>query len=326
MEKGSERWNQVVQEIKSHNQFLITTHIHPDGDGIGSGVALAKHLISLGKEAVMVSPDPLPERFRFLDPEKKVLTYDPNHLEEKEIFFVLDTSELSRLGRMQEVLEKRKDKVISIDHHPFRDHFARIHVVDADAFATGELVYELIQSMNGNLTRPIAEALYVSILTDTGFFRYGKKHGRVHAIVLDLLKTGIDPARITEMLFESDSPKRLQLLGTILSHLEMNYENRVCFMEVTQRLMKEFGTRQEDLDGIVDYTRMVEGVEVGAMFTELGDGWVKVSLRSKRGIDVNQLAVRMGGGGHSRASGLLMKGSLVEVKKKVLEEIGGALL
>jgi phosphoesterase RecJ-like protein len=325
MEKGTNRWDKVTRAIQSHQRFLVTTHINPDGDGIGSGVALAKHLIYLGKEAVMVSPDPLPERYRFLDPDKKVLTYDPNHLEEKEVFFVLDTSELSRLGKMKNVISERKEQVISIDHHPFRDHFAMIHVVDEKAFATGELVYDLILSMNGQLTKPIAEALYVSILTDTGFIRYGRKPHQVHAVVLELLKTGIDPTWVSERLFESDSPRRLQLLGKILSQLEMGFENRVCSLEVTQKLMKEFGTRQEDLDGIVDYTRNVEGVEVGAMFTELGKGWVKVSLRSKRAIDVNKLAVKLGGGGHSRASGLLMKGLLEEVKKKVLKEIGDAL-
>ena len=326
MEKGSKNWNEVAREIERHNRFLVTTHVNPDGDGIGSGLALAKHLIALGNDAIMVSPDPLPDRYRFLDPEGKVLTYDPNHLEERELFFVLDTSELSRLGKMESVIKTRKNQVISIDHHPFRDRFARIHVVDEEAFATGELVYGLIKSMNGQMTKPIAEALYIAILTDTGLFRYGKKnHDRVHTIVLDLLKTEIDPGWIAERLFESYTSRRLQLLGAILSRLEMFFENQVASLVVTQSLMEEFDSQQEDLDGIVDYTRMVEGVEVGVMFTELDDGKVKVSLRSKREIDVNQLAVRMGGGGHSKASGIIVLGSLEEVKGMVLAEISASL-
>ncbi|MCH7760031.1 bifunctional oligoribonuclease/PAP phosphatase NrnA [candidate division TA06 bacterium] len=327
MEKGSKRWAKVAQEIQSHKRFLVTTHVNPDGDGIGSGIALMGHLSALGKDAVMVSSDPLPERYRFLDPERHIRTYDPSTSVglKEEVIFVLDTSELTRLGRVQEVVENRKDQVISIDHHPFRDNFAHIHVVDDNAFATGELIYDLIQSMKGKLTKSIAEALYISILTDTGLFRYGKNPNRIHTIVLDLLKTGIDPGWISEMLFESYLPKRLQLLGAILSQLEMFFGDRVSALVVTQRMMEEFGARQEDLDGVVDYARYVIGVEVGVMFTELEDGRVKVSFRSKRELDVNQLAVRLGGGGHSRASGLVMRGSLKEVKGRVLEEIGVSL-
>lgn len=324
MNKSSKRWAKVAQEIRSHKRFLVTTHVNPDGDGIGSGIALAKHLNRLGKDAIMVSPDPLPERYFFLDPERKVIATDPSsslEIQGREIIFVLDTSELTRLGKMEDVVRRNKDRVISIDHHPFRDDFARIHVVDDRSFATGALIFDLIRFMRMKITKPIAEALYVAVLTDTGFFRYGKNPSRIHSIVLDLLKVGVEPSWVSERLFESYSSSRLKILGRILAGLEMFFENRVSSLMVTDDLMKEFGVRQEDLDGIVDYARMVEGVEVGVMFTELEDGLVKVSLRSKREIDVNQLAIGMGGGGHYRASGLVMKGSLKVVKRKVLKAI-----
>ncbi|KPK71315.1 hypothetical protein AMJ71_08100 [candidate division TA06 bacterium SM1_40] len=327
-------WERVIQAISDHHRFVITTHLNPDGDAIGSELALAEFLADLSKEVRIINVHPAPHSYQFLPGSDRILLFDSDEardwLRRVDAAFVLDISTWARLGALGNLLTERAVPTICIDHHPSPDHGpgsaadvsaeGPILVVDVGASATGELVYDLIMGVKGTLSPSQAEAIYVALLTDTGSFRFPNTTARTHRIAADLVEMGIDPARIYDCIYGRSSMPRLQLMGRALTSIETRCDGKIAYVAVTQRMLEETGAQPDDTEGLVDLARRVEGVEISLCFVEQGDGKVKLSVRSPGVVRVNGLARQFGGGGHAYASGALPEGELDAVIEEVIGE------
>jgi phosphoesterase RecJ-like protein len=315
---------QTIEAIHKHQNFVITTHINPDGDGIGSELALARFLRDLGKSVAIVNTTATPRNYQFLDKAGEILLYQSRPadqtFQQAEVIFIVDISKWERLGLMSTFVRTHAATKICIDHHPVVGDFADINLVCQEACASGELVLRLITAMNGELTAQIAEPLYASILTDTGVFRFPNTTANTHASVALLLSTGIHAGAIYEQIYERCSQQRVKLLGRVLSNLEYMHEGRLAWTMITQTMLRQTGVEHEEIEGFVDIARGIRNVEVSVLFLELPDGKVKISIRSKGDIDVNRFALKFGGGGHHHASGILLQDPIQACVNNVLQE------
>ena len=307
--------------ILNHKSFLITTHINPDGDGVGSELALARFLQGMGKQVAVVNSTPTPRKYSFLDSTNLIRVFEePDGLPPAQVVFILDISRWERLGNMSQLIRNFPGIRICIDHHPVQGNFADINLICEDACASGELVLRLINSMSGRLTAEIAEPLYASILTDTGAFRFPNTSSQTHAAASQLLSTGIRSELIYDQIYERCSPARVKLLGIALANLEYLHNGRLAWMAITQSMLLENGVEVEEIEGFVDIARGIRSVEASLLFIELPDRKVKISLRSRGCVDVNRFASGFGGGGHRHAAGILMDSPLSHVVERILQQ------
>jgi phosphoesterase RecJ-like protein len=313
---------EVLSSLREAGRAILTTHINGDGDGAGSEVALAAWLREQGREAWIINPTPFPEAYRFLLPDPD-WAIDPGTARAREVAaeadlaVVLDTGETSRIGRV-EALIGSLPRVI-IDHHPPGDSpMPGLSLRDPTASAAGELVYDLLWLGGGVWPPASAVGIYVAILTDTGSFRYGNTSPRVHRIVSDLLERGVEPEAISRTVYGEVPVRKLHLLQASLGHLEVDSEDGVAWMTVPHEVYSALSATSDDIDGLVDYPRSVEGMEVALLFRQTARGGTKVSFRSNGRIDVNRLARAFGGGGHIMASGALVERPLAEVRTEVV--------
>ncbi len=307
-------------------RIVLTTHVNPDGDGIGSECALALWLRGRGKEVTILNADETPWNYVFLNALHPVTRFDPAMhaatVEQADVIVVLDINHLGRLGRMEDAVRRSPARKVCIDHHLDPDRFADVEILDDRASATGQILYELFRSAAPDgITTPVATALYTAIMTDTGSFRFPKTDGTVHRIVAELLDRGADPSATYQEVYERGSLGRLQLLGRMLSGLRSACDGRIVYMSVTRDMFRETGTTEADTDAFVPYTLTIAGAEIGLMFSELSD-CIKISFRSKGNIPINELAKRFGGNGHRNAAGARIPGgSLSETVARVLAEV-----
>lgn len=300
---------------------MLTTHINADGDGAGCEVALALYLERQGIKAAIVNPTPFPETFSFLlhhlTPWSCKAEEGRLALEKADLFVVLDTSEPSRLGEVYPAMRGRRIAVI--DHHPSTPQSIGDPAIrDASACATGELIFDLIATPGNALSRPEAEALYVAIVTDTGSFRFANTTSRTHEICAELLKAGVDPQDIYRNLYGQVTDERLELLRRALSSLERDPEWPLAWITLKRQDFQESRAASADLEGIVEHARQLRGVEIAVLFRELADKSTKVSLRSNGDADVAAIAREHGGGGHTKAAGVHIKGPLEASRAEVL--------
>jgi phosphoesterase RecJ-like protein len=319
-------WDDIIALIQRHDRFVLTTHERPDGDGVGCELALAAFLKQLGKEVAIVNNDPVPEMLEFLDPHGSVRVYHPDRddatLENAQVVFVLDSAEgWSRLGELGEIMKGISAKAICLDHHPDDGAFVDIAVIDPKAGATGELLFELIDYMGGELSYEIAAALYVAIVTDTGSFRFGKTSSRTHRIAAQLLDAGAIPHQIYSCLYEQRPLGHLLLQSQLLAQLTLAYGGRLAWSKVTREMFEMYGVERRDITHLVDLGLSVAGVEVSILFSERRNGKVQLNFRSKGRLAVNNIAQRLGGGGHPFAAGAQASGPLSRAIQNVLEEV-----
>ena len=302
-------------------RVALSTHINADGDGCGSEVAIAGLLAQLGMTPMIVNPTPWPEMFRFLLPDE-ALDQSPRGaaaLREADLLIVLDISDVKRLGVLGDAVRALRIPKLVIDHHIATDDPAGDVVVsDTTACATGELVFDLGRVLGLELTTAVATGLYVAMLTDTGGFRFSNTSPRCHAIAGQLLAAGIEPEDMYRRVYASVPVGKLELLREALATLEVDPVYGLSWISVPAGAMERFGVRSEDLDGIVEHPRSIAGTRLALFFRDLGHGKVKVSFRSTGGVDANVFARRFGGGGHARASGALIPGSLDQVRDQVV--------
>ena len=313
---------QVRIAVQEHQYFGITTHINPDGDGIGSELALARLLQDLQKNVIVVNSTPIPQNYCFLDRKGEVRIFNPRCTEELDrvqVIFVCDISRWERLGPMNDYIRSHRALKICIDHHPVFENFADINLICQDACASGEIVLDLITSLKHELSPQIAEPLYASILTDTGAFRFPNTNAKTHAAAARLLNTGISSSEIYERIYERCSPARIKLLGMALCGVEYLHKGRLAWTTITQSMMRRTGVEPEEIEGFADMARCIRSVEASLLFIELNDGKIKISLRSKGTVDVNRFASQFGGGGHRHAAGILMTGHIHTVIRQILE-------
>jgi phosphoesterase RecJ-like protein len=299
----------------------LSTHINADGDGCGSETALARLLAQMGITAHIVNPTPWPQMYEFLLGGDIVDRTSDGAAALKKVdrLIVLDISDVKRLGTLADTVRTLKASPLVIDHHlPAEEPPGTILVTDTAACATGELVFDFAATLGLEITPAIATSLYTAILTDTGGFRFSNTSPRCHAIAARLLAAGVDPEAMYRRIYASVPRGRMGLLRDALDSLEVDEPHGVAWVSIAAGALEKYNVLSEDLDGIAEYPRSILGVRLALLFRDLGHGKVKISFRSVGGVDSNALARQFGGGGHARASGALVSGSLEDVRTKVL--------
>ena len=311
----------VLTALRGKEIAVLTTHINGDGDGCGSEIALAAWLRALGTEAFIVNPTPVPQSFQFLIPDESWVV-DSTSAEAQElcdgadVAVVLDTGEVPRIGRVRPLIDGLPTVVI--DHHPPGDRpIEGVSFRDANACATGELVFDLIHRAGGPWPAIADLAMYVAILTDTGSFRFSNTTPISLRIAAELVDRGVSPDETYRRVYGAVPRRRFHLLESSLAFLEVDEEAGVAWMTVPADQFEALGAIADDLEGMVDYPRSVEGVEVGLLFRQIPKKGIKVSFRSNGAVNVNVLARQFGGGGHVRAAGALIKGQMDQVREDV---------
>jgi len=300
-------WDRLIELINTHRRFQVTTHVNPDGDAVGAQVGLALFLEALGKSTLLVNDDPVPRIYHFLDPEARVRVYEPERADPEiaacDAAIVVDVGALDRVGRVGEALHRHRVPTACIDHHTTNDGFADVNVIDPLASSSSALVLELMRAMGRRPTPPIAEALFVGLGTDTGWFRFPNARPATFRNAAELIECGAQPGQLYERIYENLSWPRTHLLARTLATLQSDADGRIAYATITREMFGETGAAQEEVEGFVDKFRELGGVEVLILFRERPEGGTRVSLRAKHDADVGSLAARFGGGGHRRAAG-----------------------
>lgn len=315
--------NSSLAEIKSGllkaEKIMVTSHVSPDGDSIGSVLAVKFILDQLEKKNRIVLADGVPNCFSFL-PAVEIVEEYSNEMEiDCDTAVVVDCGDRERMGQVNKLVEEVA--IINLDHHLDNTYFGEYNLVQ-EAAATGEILYQLIEKLpDVEITDNLAWTLATAIITDTGFFKYSNTSSQTHRIMAELLNYDLDPTYINQKIFGTNSYAALLLRGTALDTLEVTPSGKVAWMKVSQQMLEESGATMEDTEGLVGYPRSLKGVEVGALFKEQASGEVKVSLRSNQYFPVNEVAHEFGGGGHPRAAGCLIKESLPTVQKQVVNRL-----
>ncbi len=305
--------------------IVITTHIQPDADGIGSEIALCLALREIGKNAICVNEEPLLERYRYLDPKDCVTSYDEYMKSRQEgqtvdLFIVTDTNSLSRIGNNLQTLVPNAKNLLFIDHHPAPKELAAIHCIDTKMAATGELVGTLIESLGVTFTRDMAYALYTSILIDTSSFRYPTVTGNTHRIIAKLMDTGIEPPEAYNKIYGTKKISYMQMLGVVLASAESTDDGRIAWLSLTEENLNKFNVDTEDTHGLVNYLLILDNIRVACMFRQIGK-MVKISFRSAGDIDVGVMAQALGGGGHDHSAATVIEGEINEVIKETVPKL-----
>lgn len=320
-------WAPFVSFVRDHRKFLLTTHVRPDGDGLGSMMALADVMEAHGKDVRMIVQPGVPNRYKFLDPQGRFEKFaEPlDQWRQVDAVIVLDTGTWNQLGPFGEFLKTMTVDRAVIDHHLTQDGVAQLTLVDAKAEATGRLVHEAIQALGGPLPASAAEAIYVAIAMDTGWFRFSNTSQATFALAGELLKAGARADYLYDQLYESNTLGRLKLMGLVLDRLQVVADGKIALTEIRMDDYAKTGAAPQDTEDLVNFTRSVENVEVGLFFMEQPRGGVKVSFRSRKEIDVARIAEQFGGGGHRLASGATLNTNLEDARKRVLAAVAAAL-
>ncbi len=308
--------------LRNKETAILTTHINSDGDGCGSEIALAAWLREEGTEAFIVNPTPFSQNFRFLVPDDSWVV-DSTSAEAQEICdgadvaVVLDTCEVPRIGRVRRLIDGLPTVVF--DHHPSGSRpIEGVSFRDSNASATGELVFDLIHRAGGPWSAVGDLGMYVAIMTDTGSFRFSNTTPTSLRIAAELVGRGVSPDEVYRRIYGTIPRRRFHLLESALAFLEVDEEAGLAWMTVPADKFDALGAVADDLEGMVDYPRAVEGVEVGLLFRQIPRKGIKVSFRSNGTVNVNVLARRFGGGGHVKAAGALIEGRLDQVRQDVI--------
>lgn len=308
----------LAAAIKRSKSVIICGHVYPDGDSMGSVLALGLTLERLGKKVTMAGPDPVPEIYSFLPGAERFWVGEPPALENYDTLIALDCSVPERLGRGYQDLLNSNLEIINIDHHAGSLSFGTYRYVDHTSASVGEIIYELFKLMQVPINLETAICLYTAIITDTGSFQYDNTTPETLHRVAELLRIGVPAAQICTKLYEEKPKAAILLLGAALNNLSLSPCQKVCWMTVDREMLKNNGAKDEHTEGLVNYTRSIKGVEVGLLIHEISDNVYKIGFRSKNLVDVNKLAAMFGGGGHARASGCIMRGNYEEIKEKVV--------
>ena len=316
-------FDQVVNLLQQARRVVLTTHVNPDGDGLGCEIALAEWLHRKGCSVSILNHSEVPYFYRFLDPAGSIVQFNPERdastIADADIIVLLDMNQPERLRSMEVPVVRSKAVKICIDHHlephPFADHY----LLDSDATSTGEIIYALLLRLGGAFTPSIAAALYIAIMTDTGSFRFPRVDPETHRIIAHLIEAGADPVALYSEVYERWTPGRIHLLGEMLAGMESTAEGRIVHVHVTQHMLRLTGTSEVDTDNFTTFPMSVDGARIGILFLELPDG-VKISFRSKGEIPINDLAKEFGGNGHKNAAGArLFNVALIDVQQRTLE-------
>lgn len=321
--KRTEILKKIAEEIRAGQDFLISSHENPEGDAIGSILALGLALKELGKDVLILNQDPTPETLSFLPGAAEIVHQAPAN----GVFdaaFALDCGDKQRLGEEFAKVPKIR-KVINIDHHVSNSYFGDINFVDPLASSTAEIICDLLRILPVALSPAVAENIYTGMLTDTGSFRYSNTSPKTFAAARMCLLSGVEPWKVAEKVYETQPLPRLRLLPRVLETLEVAENGRISSVLVTQQMMSETGSSVALTEDFINFPRSLKGAEVALLFREVTPVKYRVSMRSRGRVNVARIAAHFQGGGHPGAAGCSVEGSLSEVKAKVLEQVKAAL-
>ena len=310
----------VAAALTGAQHVVLTTHVNADGDGVGSEIGLWHLLRARGVSVSIANPTGIPERFNFLIPEGADASAHAVHeIERADIVASLDIGDISRLGNLATVINARQPPFVCIDHHvgPVKLP-AGPYLIAPEATATAELVFDLASVARWPLTPEVAQALYVGLLTDTGGFRFSNTTARALRVAAALLEKGVDPESIYASVYASAPEGRVRLLAEVLQTLVVEQDVGLAWVSVPADALRRHEATPDDLDGVVEFPRSIAGVKLALLFRHIGSGRIKVSFRSMGEVDVAVLAHQFGGGGHHRAAGASLAGTMAEVEDKVL--------
>ena len=313
----------VIPSLLNARRPVLTTHVNPDGDGLGSELALAEWFTSRGAKPSIINHSPTPVVFQWMDEHSRIRCYDPGADSEAiasaDVIIVVDTNSPDRLRSMKDAVLASRATKICIDHHLEPERFADRYLIDDSATSTGEIIFRLLTSIPGTtLTSSIATSLYTAIMTDSGSFRYPRVVPETHRIIATLLACGADPVQIYSRVFEQWSNGRMHHLGDMLAGMTTHYQGRLACAVITREMFRRSGTIEEDTDTFTTYPMSIAGVVAGILLIELPDG-VKISFRSKGNIRINELAKMFGGNGHANAAGASVHGvTLDAIRQQII--------
>lgn len=327
---------QIVSQLKSSERIFVASHESPDGDAVGSLLATYLVLKATGSQVVCYNPSQIPAVYRFL-PGVDAITSDPSAVDGCDTAVILDCGNLARIGKVSDQVAGLP-AVINIDHHVTNTNFGTHRLIDTEACATAAIIYRLVKAADLPITQDVATCLYTGILTDTGSFRFSNTNQEVFAICDALTTLGVDPYRVAQHVYGTYSLGRIKLLNLALDSIELSANGQMSIMTLTQQMLRVTRTQPEDADGLINYARRIQDVKVAALIQELADpdapdaadsladgkrrsggerrGY-HVSLRSDGSVDVAEIAMSFGGGGHPNASGFSIETTLAELKSTI---------
>ncbi len=293
--------------LVQHKSFVVTTHVNPDADAIGSQMAICKILKKLNKEVSAINHSITPYYLEFLDEEKTIVKFDDaKHkkiIYEADVIIIVDLNFVNRTVSMEKAIRESKGIKICIDHHQEPENFFNYKFCGTEYSATGEILYEFLTVTNTiELDYEVAVQLYAAIMTDTGSFRFERTTPKIHRIIADLLELGVNPTVVYDKIYDQSRFSKIKLLGETLAGIQLNEAKSIGWMVVTREMLNRTNADESEVDGFVNFCMSIENVKIGILFFELNDG-IKISFRSKGNINVNKLAAEFGGGGHTNASG-----------------------
>ena len=314
--------NSIIQQFNNSNKIIVVTHTHPDGDAIGSLIAMGMSLEALNKKITLYCESLIPAVYRFLPEVHRVVNKIGNL--NYDMAVILDCGDLSRVGQTVSYLEQIP-VIVNIDHHVTNTRFGHLQLIDTSACATAEIVYRLIKQMGLPFSKSVATSIYTGILADTGSFRFSNTNKAAFAICQEMVEIGVDPHNIAQHVYGTYSLSRIKLLNLALDSIELSENGKLSIMTLTQKMFDETNTKPEDVDGLINYAQRIEDVEVAALIQEHQNGnensrttnRFHVSLRSDGTFDVAAIAAMFGGGGHSSAAGFSIEETLSSVKSRI---------
>ncbi len=318
----------LCQGLEKTDNFLLASHVNPEGDAVASVLALESLLRRLGKKTLIVCEDPFPERLGCLPSKRWNQVKDITPGRKFDALVVADCPTLERIGTVRNLLTPQT-KIFNIDHHISNKCFGHYNLIQPQAAACGEVIYDMFKRFKLKINREEATALYVSISTDTGSFKYSNTSVKSHQIVAELIQTGIDIESINDALYTTYSLEKIQLHSLLLARIQTTSDEMVAWVGLTQNDLKQTGATYEDTEGFIDFLKYIKEVQFAFFMSEMDGpqtGQVRVSFRSKGDYDVAQVAAQFGGGGHKKAAGCTIQGTLEEATRKILEQIKLALV
>jgi phosphoesterase RecJ-like protein len=314
------KFQEIARVLREHQRFVVLSHVRPDGDALGSQLAMGLALKHLGKDVAIWNEDGMLDKYSFV-PRAELLTKPPAEPQDFDVVVALDTAIQNRLGTAGDAVRSAKSW-INIDHHPSNPGYGDLVYIDADAPATGQILFELIKTEGFPFDRDIAENLFVAISTDTGSFQYPNTTARTFEIAAELVREGVDVGGVSQKLYENYPRRRVELLRELLGTMRFAADGKVASFSLGLATARRLGVLPEDNEGLIDHLRAIRGVVVAVFFEELPEEKVRVSMRSKNeAADVCAICKQFGGGGHTLAAGARVRGSLHEVEKRVLDAV-----
>jgi phosphoesterase RecJ-like protein len=312
---------QIGEVLRNHQSFVLLSHVRPDGDAIGSQLALGYALIAAGKSVRLINEDGLPENLAFMAGSERIETPPAEPLD-VEVAIALDTATKPRLGEHALHAASKAKIWLNIDHHVSNPGYGDLNLIDSTSPATGQILYQLIVALDLPLPAESRDAIYVAVSTDTGSFQYPSTTAKTYDLAADLIRRGLDVGKINSDTYDNHPYRRVELMRALLNTLELSPDGMVAHWEMRDQTRIDLALTPDDSEGLIDIIRAIRGVQVAVFFEELPDGKIRVSMRSKdRRFNVCEIAMAFGGGGHALAAGIRMKGPLEEAKPLVLEAI-----